>query len=369
MLEVSLHRLLVSHTTQFSKAWERGQGVRIDYPAIVEILLRQLEEPSGSYVFNGDGRASRTFLDDEIQQSTALRWLADFLSFAHEVLVPFTPRLIGAILPNLAHHVPMIQSMALRTNKALSHVIQALPSPEEASAMSVTEKSSSASFRAATSPTLSGTSPIPSRQATVTAPIKDTAILNRDVSAESLPEAAITQKSRSNTIVAELPRTIAALDVSSHVPINDPLRSQSPTSLASGLNGLAQLVPSADDDPFDYAATVNALTIQFLSEHEETRVAALKWLIMLHQKAPKRVSLSTPFINRALRLLQILAMDDGTFPALLKTLSDSSEEVKPKLSLLNNRLTVAFTRLSSKICNSLPKFLQARTRVTSRLLW
>jgi hypothetical protein len=34
---------------------------------------------------------------------------------------------------------------------------------------------------------------------------------------------------------------------------------------------------------------VNALTIQFLSEHEETRVAALKWLIMLHQKAPKKV--------------------------------------------------------------------------------
>jgi hypothetical protein len=26
-----------------------------------------------------------------------------------------------------------------------------------------------------------------------------------------------------------------------------------------------------------------------LSEHEETRVAALKWLIMLHQKAPKKV--------------------------------------------------------------------------------
>ena len=45
-----------------------------------------------------------------------------------------------------------------------------------------------------------------------------------------------------------------------------------------------------DRDLFDYQATVNALTIQFLSEHEETRVAALKWLIMLHQKAPKKVS-------------------------------------------------------------------------------
>ena len=42
-------------------------------------------------------------------------------------------------------------------------------------------------------------------------------------------------------------------------------------------------------DPFDYQSTVNELTIQFLSEFEETRVAALKWLIMLHQKAPKKV--------------------------------------------------------------------------------
>jgi vacuole morphology and inheritance protein 14 len=42
-------------------------------------------------------------------------------------------------------------------------------------------------------------------------------------------------------------------------------------------------------DQFNYQATVNELTIQFLSEHEQTRVAALKWLIMLHQKAPKKV--------------------------------------------------------------------------------
>lgn len=61
----------------------------------------------------------------------------------------------------------------------------------------------------------------------------------------------------------------------------------------------------------DYAAAVNALTLQFLNEHEETRVAALSWLIMLHRKAPKKV----------------LAFNDGTFPALLKTLSDPAETV------------------------------------------
>ncbi len=44
------------------------------------------------------------------------------------------------------------------------------------------------------------------------------------------------------------------------------------------------------DDPFDYATTVDSLTLQFLHEHEETRVAAFDWLIMLHQKAPNKVS-------------------------------------------------------------------------------
>lgn len=45
------------------------------------------------------------------------------------------------------------------------------------------------------------------------------------------------------------------------------------------------------NDPFDYYATVNSLTLQFLNEHEETRVAAFDWLIMLHKKAPNKVGL------------------------------------------------------------------------------
>ena len=61
----------------------------------------------------------------------------------------------------------------------------------------------------------------------------------------------------------------------------------------------------------DYAAAVGALTLHFLNEHEATRVAALAWLIMLHKRAPRKV----------------LATNDGTFPALLKTLSDPAEAV------------------------------------------
>lgn len=61
----------------------------------------------------------------------------------------------------------------------------------------------------------------------------------------------------------------------------------------------------------DYTAAVGALTLHFLNEHETTRVAALAWLIMLHRRAPRKV----------------LATNDGTFPALLKTLSDPAEAV------------------------------------------
>ena len=56
---------------------------------------------------------------------------------------------------------------------------------------------------------------------------------------------------------------------------------------------------------------MGALTLHFLNEHEATRVAALAWLIMLHRRAPRKV----------------LATNDGTFPALLKTLSDPAEAV------------------------------------------
>ena len=77
--------------------------------------------------------------------------------------------------------------------------------------------------------------------------------------------------------------------------------------------------PIEQIDPFDYQATVGALCTLLGVEEEESRLAALHWLSMLHLKAPKK----------------ILSLDDGTFPALLKTLSDPSEEViKSDLQLL-----------------------------------
>lgn len=78
--------------------------------------------------------------------------------------------------------------------------------------------------------------------------------------------------------------------------------------------------PNQPQVDLDYAAAVSSLTLLFLNDHEATRVAALTWLLMLHRKAPKKV----------------LAFNDGTFPALLKTLSDPAEAVVTKdLQLLS----------------------------------
>lgn len=279
--------------------WVPGQGVKIDYAAIVEILIQQLDDQH-----------------DVIQQCTALQWLSEFLRIVPEVMVPFTPRLILVILPNLSHHVLMIQSAAQRTNKLLMNMIQALPLPPDQPARQGTDKSSSAASQVAPgSPTPAVTSLASTRQSTAG---KDTP-QSRDLSSpESLLE---TTADRASVAPAPRPRgATLQLDSTRTGPSDAPSsqlhasRPDSPTSTGSVLQ--IQQSPEASilqekSEQFDYQATVNALTIQFLSEHEDTRVAALRWLIMLHQKAPKK----------------ILAIDDGTFPALLKTLSDPSEEV------------------------------------------
>ncbi|CAL1700422.1 unnamed protein product [Somion occarium] len=293
-------------------AWEPGQGVKIDYPAIVEILIKQLDDQPEH---------------DEIQQAVALRWLSEFLKIIPEVMVPFTPRLILAILPNLARDIAMIQNAAIKTNHRLYGVIQALPPPAESSSRQSTDKTSSS-----TPPQVMPGSPTPTVPSLGHARhAKDFVAPTRDIgSPESNTDHLPQERAYGTTI--QRPRSSLPLDQGRNNTItqaqleptlNQPSRPASPTSAISiphvQQSPEASMLHDKDKDQFDYQATVNALTIQFLSDHEETRVEALKWLIMLHQKAPKK----------------ILAMDDGLFPALLKTLSDESDEViKHDLQLL-----------------------------------
>lgn len=61
----------------------------------------------------------------------------------------------------------------------------------------------------------------------------------------------------------------------------------------------------------NFGNILNTLTLHFMNEKEVTRVAALEWLTMLHDKHPKR----------------LLQHSDSTFVTLLKALSDPSENV------------------------------------------
>ena len=209
--------------------------------------------------------------------------------------MPFTPRLLPAILPNLAHHVSMIQSAAIRTNKLLFNVIQKLPSPVESSSSKPVVEKPIPSSKIPRSPTPTNT-PSSSRQSTLSS-------LSSQLTRESLlPESSLeggqtSQQSptlqRTRTSNGDLSLTPRAAPPAEILPLNPaPSRPHSPLSInsQSGVNrNLAKSVVLEELDPFDYQVTVNELTIQFLSEFEETRVAALKWLIMLHQKAPKKV--------------------------------------------------------------------------------
>src|SRR3984957_3400683 len=292
------------------EAWVPGQGVKVDYASIIEILIQQLD---GQRRHSGISlcRFTNHTIDNEIKQSTSLKWFAEFLKFAPEVMVPFTPRLIPSILPNLAHHVPMIQTAAIHTNKLLLSVIQTLPSPAEKSPPTVP-----------VSPSHTG-STVPSRASTLA---KDSAAKDDSQEVDTPSQIPVLQRPR--TIVEATPRVAPASDMPPPpLPPAGPSRPLSPMSLA----GISHSIPvlSEEGDLLDYQATVNQLTIQFLSEYEETRVEALKWLIMLHQKAPKKVHQSCrAFVDWISSNSQILSVDDGTFPALLKTLSDSSEEVR-----------------------------------------
>ena len=235
-------------------------------------------------------RILRCTIDDEIQQSTALRWLAEFLSFAHEVMVPFTPRLIPAILPNLAHHVSMIQSAAKYTNKLLYNVIQNLPSPSEPSPPRVSEKLPEKLLEKA-----------PSRLPRSPTPTMGTSSAKQsqgEIGPEVINPPPLLTRNRSAVDTSLIPR-LPVPETPPPTGVSSISRPPSPVSTSSQ-TGMAGNQTSALEatDLFDYQATVNELTIQFLSEYEETRVATLKWLIMLHQKAPKKVcSLSSIFTS------------------------------------------------------------------------
>lgn len=179
-------------------------------------------------------------------------------------MLPFAPRILAHLLPAMASGVETIRVAAGRVNTSLMDYVVSLSDESPPS-----ESTSSL-----------GPSRIP------TSIIRDAANNERRDSSTN------TRGSISGS--RELDRRES--EVQTPPP---PVKTPSPQS------------PPQPQVDLDYAAAVNSLTLLFLNDHEATRVAALTWLLMLHRKAPRKV----------------LAFNDGTFPALLKTLSDPAEAV------------------------------------------
>jgi len=218
-------------------SWQPGQGVLVKHAEIVEILLKQMMMVGPE-------------ADREIQ-ATCLRWIAEFLHFAQTVILSFTPRLIPLVMSALAHHVPSLRQAAHTLNVNLFHVIAELPSPPQpAQASKSKRRNSQESLETTNPPTTAAkdrTSPIPPTPATP----------------------------------ANIPFPTSS---TSHQGIKIPVLSTS-----TSRPGSPPPIVEAEPDPFDYQATVGALCALLGVEEEESRLAALHWLSMLHQKAPKKV--------------------------------------------------------------------------------
>lgn len=240
-------------------SWIPGQDVMVDHQKLLEILIPFLDSSGGFFTADGDPTRPRGLsrkTEEEIQL-TALRWVANFFEICPEDMLPFVPRLLSHVLPAISHDGETVRRAAMRVNTALLDLIVSLSDD---------------------SPSESAASPPMSR-----IPTRDSVVSDRR---DSQPRQSL--------------------------PKDSDLGRRTPSSIPPA----ATPVPPASPTPpktaeLDYSATVNALTLQFLNEHEQTRVVALEWLLMLHRKAPRKM----------------LAINDGTFPALLKTLSDPSEQV------------------------------------------
>jgi vacuole morphology and inheritance protein 14 len=225
--------------------WIPGQDVHVDHPKILEILVGFLSSQSGkTHTAVKKWTPRLTFLDAEEEQTsivlTALRWINAFFEICPEDIMPFVPSLLSHVLPRMSHDVDDVRSEAIKVNASLMDYIMSL-----------------------------------SEDRPINGSVGDRIQLPPSLS-ELGKELTGTQRRDSN-LSSRLLKAVIRDGAESKTG------TQSPT-------------PADDRDPsprpvpeLDYQAAVSALTLQFLNEHEATRVAAIAWLIMLHRMAPGRV--------------------------------------------------------------------------------
>lgn len=180
-------------------------------------------------------------------------------------MLPFAPKVLAHLLPAMASSVDSVRQAAARVNTALMDYVVSLSDEAPSESTSIAPSTSRNS-------TSTARDAVENDRSISSSTNRGSLTGSKDLEAKRFPDAASAPTGRSTT--SPSPNNQSSVDL-------------------------------------DYAAAVNSLTLLFLNDHEATRVAALTWLLMLHRKAPRKV----------------LAFNDGTFPALLKTLSDPAEAV------------------------------------------
>ena len=272
--------------------WVPGQGVAVDHAAIMEILLQNLSSH-----------------DSEIQ-ATCLRWIAQFILFVKDTTIPFTPRLIPFVLGSLAHDIPDIKSAAHATNLNLFRSIQELPNPPQPElAAQHPSPQTSASPQSLSLPALHGPQPaaahsqghgrkesIGNMRSSPAGTPGGKAPDSGSSSSVPFPGAGGSSSAQapSSTRYANAGNNLDAMMSDLHVVASShkaQQHMQTSPLLHDGrsLHANDETAAGERKDPFEYQATVNALVLQFISNAVEPRVAALHWLKMLHQKAPRKV--------------------------------------------------------------------------------
>jgi vacuole morphology and inheritance protein 14 len=174
---------------------------------------------------------------------TALRWIDTLFDICPEDMMPFVPSLLSHVLPRMSHEVDVVRKAAVKVNASLMDYIMSLSDDNR-------KPDGSTSGQIQLPPSLS----------------------------ELGKELTGTQRRDSN-LSSRLLKAV----------IRDPATRADSTGTRSPTPA-EERGPSPRPIPeLDYQAAVSALTLQFLNEHEATRVAAIAWLIMLHRMAPGKV--------------------------------------------------------------------------------
>ncbi|KAH9869171.1 hypothetical protein IAQ61_006376 [Plenodomus lingam] len=277
--------------------WVPGQDVHVDHPKILTILVDFLVAPA-------DPNDEQTEI-----LLTALRWIDSFFEICPEDIMPFVPSLLSHVLPRMSHEVDSVRKAAVKVNASLMDYILSLSDDSRTS-----DGSSGGQIQ------------LPPSLSELGKELTGTQRRDSNLSGRLLKAVIRDQASR-----VESPEV---RETRSSTPAED--RGPSPRPIPE----------------LDYQAAVSALTLQFLNEHEATRVAAIAWLIMLHRMAPGK----------------ILTVDDGTFPALLKTLSDPSDAVVTRDLLLLSQISLHSddTYFTSFMVNLLKLFCTDRRLLETR---